>query len=429
MRKGLLTVFTAVCLFILAGCSKDKTVNNDPQPPQPAEETWDFSGDVSGSVTVNRDTTGTLSASGILNTTAGDTIIITGGSVSITQESVQLFLTGQNGQAVCSLAVIGAALEGAGSGTVFIDFKGAQANVSGTWTAVLGSGAGVTATAAMLSSTAGGTVPASGGDESFPYSLVGNIMMFTMSDNDTSYTCMGSILDTVVNTFTIDYRLQYEATANTLTFGLDMNDMIDQSIFEDPNAVVLLYIHYNRVGTGSGLVGTWQSSGLSYEVTRGNLTSEEIAMMEDMVDDPGSETLEITQSEIIFKEDGGSSGRTSWADDFIQYWNQGSQPYSALYDITVSKISDVCVMLEGNRTGEVVVIYHTYDYGTTYISSNYDHARHVYYENPESCPNDYRPSWYYTFLSGNSRGGILKPLKKAVAPKAGVPLLPYWPLR
>jgi hypothetical protein len=155
------------------------------------------------------------------------------------------------------------------------------------------------------------------------------------------------------------------------------------------SGTTLTLIHGNdtavcsRVGTGSGLTGTW---------TR-NYTSDDL---------PSQLTFAATTVTLVYQ--------VCNADDFITYdW----APDSVYYAVTLTRVSCTEVRLTGDSTGETVTI--TWNgWGDMTTSGNgAGHAAHTWRVNPGSCPNDYFPDWYYAeFLFNNFIEG---PLPKRAA--------------
>jgi hypothetical protein len=203
-----------------------------------------------------------------------------------------------------------------------------------------------------------------------------------------------------------DESIPYTLSGNTLSFGVDQSEM-------ESGAVVQLNMVLTRVGDGTGLQGVWKVTGMSYTVLSGTLTPAEKAELDEAVasddffDEMGSMELQITATQInVYYLEGGYS----WADDFIDEWNgewssDPSYADSANYNVTVTKVNNNTIKLVGKKNGETVTI--TWDNSAetiTYTSTDAAHSAHTYYENPTSCPNNYYPSWYYEFLSANSKG-------------------------
>jgi hypothetical protein len=144
---------------------------------------------------------------------------------------------------------------------------------------------------------------------------------------------------------------------------------------------------YTRVGSGSGLIGTW---------TRG-FTGDDLPS--DLIFAAATVTLKY---------------QLCHADEFIAY----EAPDSVYYAVTLTPFSCTEVRLWGEYTGETVTIaWNGWDDMTT-SGTGAGHAPHTWYANPGSCPNDYYPGWYFTgFLDSNFIEG---PLPKRTAAAAGV---------
>jgi len=247
------------------------------------------------------------------------------------------------------------------------------------------------------------------------YSVSGDklIMPFEESINVYSY-CIGDSLVTESDTTkaSVD-TMKFSQSGNTLKVAVE-----EFSVNEDDSMLVTLWQVFARKGSGSGLEGTWSSTGLDYTVTGGEITEAQKTELEEMLKGENEEMdLVVTsgQIKVYYQEN-----TENLADEFINDWNgEGySDPAdsdSATYDITVTKVDASTVQLKGNKTDETVTIVLS-DEKEVYSSSNSENATGAYMYEPENCPNTV-PSWYYAFLSGNSRTGMAKQAKTTVTPR------------
>jgi hypothetical protein len=145
-----------------------------------------------------------------------------------------------------------------------------------------------------------------------------------------------------------------EASIDTLTFVLTDNG---NTLTLDQKAVL------TRVGTGTGIQGTWTAISESLTLTIG----------------PSTITSTVTRD---------------YADNFVKVWNR--RPPAD--QVTVAKASANLVTLTGTTTGEVVTILWSGAGDMTYSSNG--KTTTTVYENPVACPNS-PPDWYGAFLSAN----------------------------
>ena len=126
----------------------------------------------------------------------------------------------------------------------------------------------------------------------------------------------------------------------------------------------------SRVGSGSGLVGTWTPD-------------DATAHMPD--------TLAFTATTLTVS--GGGDDNRCYADDYME-WSWPND--SANFNGTAVKLSCTQIRLTGAATSEQVTI--TWDAvgNKTFTSTNAARTPHIWYENPTSCPNNWSPDWYYS---------------------------------
>jgi hypothetical protein len=173
-----------------------------------------------------------------------------------------------------------------------------------------------------------------------------------------------------------------------------------------------------RIGEGTGLLGDWQFSSVTYIPVAGTLTQFE----KDSLDSVAAAMADLyRQWAGELRYDGNeisSSQFTDPANDYLSQWNtQWNLSGSTLYNITATKAGSTSVGLQGNRTNETVILTWNAIGDLSYSSSNPNHQTYTYYANPIQCPNDYEPGWFYNeFEHDNSRTGNL--LQKATSHNA-----------
>lgn len=381
----------SLALF-LNGCAKDKAADAGPAAPSgctAASETWTVSDSLSGALTFSRDVDCNTTVSGTLRTSDGDSIVFTSAPVAVDMESFSFsapaasFLV-QTGS--CTLRVSGSAIEGSATGAFTLSFASGSGTHTGSFTAVRTSGAGVTPTAAALSAGAHGAKD-NQENMSFRYSVDGHNLTLTYVSREVMTECIGDSLIREIDSSTDVEVYQYQLSEDSLTLLLPIN------LF---GAEIQFAVHHARNGEGSGIQGLWTCTGMSYTVLSGTISDENKALLDGIVADFEPTQVEFTDTEMREIDSDNNNSAYSPADVFISSWD------TSYYSITVTKISDYCVLLEGNTTGENVVIAFFSD-RTVYYSSDYTHETHTYYDVPEECPNDYRPGWYYAFQSANGR--------------------------
>jgi hypothetical protein len=221
----------------------------------------------------------------------------------------------------------------------------------------------------------------------------------------------------------------YELTGNTLRLLNSTMDTLPTS-----GAVIRYYSELTRVGNGTGLIGIWKYTGESYNVISGMLQPAEVDSLDAMeaMDDSMLVSMvaeyQFTGSQINLY----MSGSSDYASEFINYeWDYSyldpTYADSALYNVTIKKVSENKLTLTGNVTHEVVTIQWVSSGAPSYIQENFTetftsstnvaHPVHTYYSNPQTCPDDNYPAWWQDFLTANQKIGLLKSLPKQRAHK------------
>lgn len=225
----------------------------------------------------------------------------------------------------------------------------------------------------------GGGDNGGGNTQTLTYYVSGTDIIATFPQEITAYSyCNGNSLVTENDT-SYEYisTMPYSISGNTLTL-IQSTDTA----------------YYDRSGTGSGLTGTWVVVSAPYG---------------------WPSQLDVTATTIVATFSGPNS---CYADDFMSFdWAYDSIGFNG----TAQKISCSQVKVIGKTTGDTVTITWNDNGDMTYTSAG--HAAYTYYENPTSCPDDYSPSWYYTFLGQNNTGTP----KRAVRPS--IPRVKKHPVR
>lgn len=264
---------------------------------------------------------------------------------------------------------------------------------------------------------------------SFYYTIAGNEILVTQPANlDTFRYCSGDSLIIFVDTV--------QSATSTTQFSLTDSVMklySDPTTTSETQSIVRLYTFLVRQGNGTGVLGTWRLGGIGYEVVSGALDPAEKLEYDQFVSLEQSSLSSMT-GEFVFSSGQITEtilGYNDYAHSFIDQWNTtpGSPTGiadSALYDITVRKISVAEVALTGRKNNETVTI--TWEISNTvnmedketYASTNPAHATYTYFSNPVQCPNPYEPVWWQDFLDANIKPGLQPGLmKKLTVPLAG----------
>lgn len=167
------------------------------------------------------------------------------------------------------------------------------------------------------------------------------------------------------------------------------------------------YARVGAAGAGGGPGGLWLRDSIGYAILSGPATAQEKSDL-----DAGYRTLRRSLAYWTYhlllgegRARGYLDGRT--AQRFIDDWNGvgpvPSQADSGAYAIT-AKVSDPhTVELKGRKSGETVRLTMDPSGDRTYASSDPAHPTHTYTVVPESCPDDWEPEWYRTFLADNAK--------------------------
>lgn len=233
--------------------------------------------------------------------------------------------------------------------------------------------------------------------ESGIYSVSGDRV--TIINSDTYTYCSGSELVTRTSTYQNMYR--FELAGNVL-------NLIDEEFGDGYPAGIELFIQFSRVSGSGGLPGVWRFSRFAYDASGVSLTSAMRRELDSIMTTMNSLYQPIPpyyyftadQAQLYFQENI-SGGLYSAAQEFIDDWNRSEAlRYGG---ITVSRINDNEVRLAGSMNNETVAIRWDADRNRYYSSTDPQHASHIYYQDPQSCPNEYQPAWYYAFLAANAR--------------------------
>ena len=202
-----------------------------------------------------------------------------------------------------------------------------------------------------------------------------------------------------------------EASIDTMHYSVDGNTLTLWKTEPKPTSAIIKTTYvYARQKSGSELQGTWTQQSKSYTVVSGKLSANEKENLNfefSSQNDNYITTVIIGASQMKIAV---SILNNNAADEFIKNWNGNGNKFSdsAMYDITLTKISGTSVKLVGNVSNEVVTISVDGNLDISYMSTNTSHSSHIYYSKPKSCPDDYEPAWYSTFLEDNAKVSILK---------------------
>ncbi|MDB5103157.1 MAG: hypothetical protein JWP91_846 [Fibrobacteres bacterium] len=234
-----------------------------------------------------------------------------------------------------------------------------------------------------------------------PYTVIAGNRIVTPIHHDTGYYCENGVIASE----------DYENGPDTVEFAISGNSMTLYT-FKDTTgsgAIVQMNTLCSRVGSGSGLEGTWKLDSQGYRVLSGTLTAKEKAEYDE---DASGNGFPGAHTKIYAQFAGGAITTLVDADlaaQFIGNWNGTGFPFqdeitdSARYAIIVKALDRNTVEMKGEKTGETVRLSTTYRGDRTYTSDKPGHAEHRYLAKPISCPNDLEPEWYRAFLNENQR--------------------------
>jgi hypothetical protein len=215
--------------------------------------------------------------------------------------------------------------------------------------------------------------------------------------------------------------LTVHLSSSTLQLVLMNDTMTNQGL---TTAIVELYMTFNRLTGSGGIKGTWTYSGMGYTVLSGTLTTDQKTTLDDYVNG-----VSLSTAQIVFSDNNFIISETGLppADVFIQGWNNvgffGQPSDSALYDISIVRMSGYILKLTGNKNSEVVTINWDRSLDQTFSSSDSTHATYTYYTTPTSCPNNSAPDWFVPFLTANLRALVKNAAKQTLPPLDGTMFL------
>ncbi len=257
-----------------------------------------------------------------------------------------------------------------------------------------------------LTSSGSGSIPLSDGviRTVGPYTIVGNTVI-TPVNFDTTYECGPNGLIPYIDTSAAD-TVTYEISGQTMTVKLPGLDTVGSG------AVIQNISTYTRVGSGSGLEGTWTMNGFSYTVISGTLTDAEKIQLDKFVAEfytfsaYNSMQVIFTNGMLYTKTD------TKTAEQFIAEWNGINTPPtvqadSTRYDVSLIALDKHTVVLKGNKLAETVTLLINNDGSRVYTSNISGHAEYHYANPTKTCPNNLEPDWYTQFLIGNVKPGVI----------------------
>lgn len=214
----------------------------------------------------------------------------------------------------------------------------------------------------------------------WPYTVSGDSMSIYEPPQISSYAyCNGATLVTQYDTLGGTFGMRYTVSGNTLS--LNECDTVYMSCDTE---------NLTRVGSGTGLIGTW--------------------VFTTYLPDTLWLVFTATTVSVYFT---GSSSNYCYADD----WMANEWQYDSIgFNGTATELSCTQVRITGNTTGEQVTITWNNNGDMTYTSTNAAHAAYTYYQNPTSCPDDYTPDWYYSGFIYSNQNTPAAAAKRAVRP-------------
>jgi hypothetical protein len=220
--------------------------------------------------------------------------------------------------------------------------------------------------------------------------------------------CADSALDSIVDTVILPVlrTLVFRVTGDTLLIQNSV-DSADKR-WLDSNAVVHKYEQFIRIGAGTGLEGSWRYDGLTYRITAGQMTDSEKAELDTSA--MASKFWMYFSNDVVVTITQTTIARiitSYWSELFLFKWNNAPSAYyyadSEVYAVDISQEGISQVRLAGRVSTEVVTI--TYDSAANwnYLSTNTLHAPYTYFATPDTCPNEFRPSWWDEFMNANAK--------------------------
>ncbi len=226
------------------------------------------------------------------------------------------------------------------------------------------------------------------------YSVMGN--QFITTRNIIGNYCEGDSLITGSDRSLID------------TFGFKISGDTLSQITQDTltsGAVVNRMLNSQRIGTGTGLLGSWKVMGFSYDIVDGEPSPNEEA---NLMSDAALYSKVLLYQNILYtflEKDMYYTVDVKSAEEFIAAWNGNDfptdYPDSAQYDVTVEKVDQYTVKLTGRINGEAVTVSEFQNGDRIQSSSDSTHKTNHYYGVAKSCPNTYEADWYQSFLNAN----------------------------
>jgi len=265
----------------------------------------------------------------------------------------------------------------------------------------------------------GGGNPVSAGNGTTTVNMPGTFR----ATADTIYLTMQASLDTfkycnqdsmVVQIDTISSQgetpVPYTISGNTLT----SSSLTSKYMNDSGSWVIVQNTVFNRKGNGNGLQGTWALSSETYLVISGVVPDSTRHMLDSTVAatnqslSAGEFAAQLTFSGDQITETVTFKNASTPADYFVSSWDNCTTygMDTCAYAISVTKLNDYTVQLHGAKSNETVTIVWNAAGDMTYTSSDTSHHASVYYEKPTSCPDPYEPSWYFPFLTANSKTTI-----------------------
>ena len=270
----------------------------------------------------------------------------------------------------------------------------------------------------------GGVTPNTGGSEKSvsPYTIV-NGKIVTPARVDTTYDCDGDSPVTYLDTVAAD-SLAYELTGNSLKFSDRHLDTLASGTVSQ-TALTL-----ERVGSGTGLEGTWNYRIYKSLIVSGTPTAADLdtlARRDSIINKLiGDEIVQVRFSNGLIY----TYVDINTAEAFLQEWNgtsDGGSPQfadSARYDVAVRVISRYVVELKGLKSAETITLTLDNDGSRTYSSNLAGHAEFHFVANTKTCPNNPAPVWFSEFLLANPKrtpGKAKRGATVEISAKTGIP--------
>jgi hypothetical protein len=225
--------------------------------------------------------------------------------------------------------------------------------------------------------------------------------LFVSDTGNFDYGCTGDSL----------WSHRFPPTEDTMAFTITGRDLSLARISRPiaSGAVVLDRNKLTRVGTGSGLNGTWKYLNMSYEISGAPTEKEkaDLANAERFLNQYTGYILihyRFGDGILTVFQDAHEAEQfiDAWNGDYIE-WDGTATSDSGKYAIALSQVDQHTVALKGLKSGETVTLALSNRDGKTFASDVPSHPRKFIPKHPANCPLETEPQWYRDFLAANAK--------------------------